>query len=115
CTGHLLTKKEGNYKFYLASDDGSLMYLDGKKVVDNNGCHGEQERHSDQKFLKPGYHKLAVDMCELGGGEVLKMRYEGPDTDNKKITIPKKALKYEEKKEPEFAKFRDGLVAWFRS
>ena len=58
----------------------------------------EQERHSDQKFLKPGYHKLAVDMCELGGGEVLKMRYEGPDTDNKKITIPKKALKYEEKK-----------------
>ena len=23
CTGHLVTRKEGNYKFYLSSDDGA--------------------------------------------------------------------------------------------
>ena len=26
--------------------------------------------------LQAGVHKITVDMCELGGGEVLKMRYD---------------------------------------
>eukprot|EP00439_Symbiodinium_sp_Y106_P057072 s365_g8.t1 len=94
CTGQLVTKKEGNYKFFLSSDDGSFMWLNGEKVVDNNDCHGERERGSSDKFLLPGVHDLAVDMCEMYGGEVLKMRYQGPDTGNSKITIPEKALQY---------------------
>ena len=71
------------------------MYLNDEKVVDNNGCHGETEKSSHQKFLKKGKHKLAVNFCEMGGGEILKMRYEGPDTGNSKITVPKSALRYE--------------------
>ena len=74
---------------------GSLLYLNGDKVVDNNGCHGERER-SGQKRLKPGAHKLVVDMCEMGGGEVLKMRYQGLDSHNHKVKIPKKVLKHDE-------------------
>eukprot|EP00439_Symbiodinium_sp_Y106_P033651 s2404_g4.t1 len=134
CTGRLVTKKEGNYKFFLASDDGildewrnsrdiprvrkmghacmwcsdmkcafpglqclrgSFMYLNGEKVVDNNGCHGEQERGSGDKFLKPGAHEIMVDMCEMGGGEVLKMRWKGPDSGNSKVKIPAAVLKHD--------------------
>ena len=71
------------------------MYLNGEKVVDNNGCHGEQERGSGDKFLKPGAHDIVVDMCERGGGEVLKMRWKGPDSGNSKVKIPATALKHE--------------------
>ena len=35
CSGYLSTRNAGNYKFYTASDDGSLLYLNGEKVVDN--------------------------------------------------------------------------------
>ena len=74
---------------------GSLMYLNGEKVVDNNGCHGEQERGSGDKFLKPGAHEIVVDMCERGGGEVFKMRWKGPDSGNSKVKIPAAVLKHE--------------------
>ena len=73
---------------------GSLMYLNGDKLVDNDGCHGETEKPSHRKFLPVGLHHLVVDMCGKDGGEVLKMRYEGPDTSNSKITVPTSALKH---------------------
>ncbi|CAE7241411.1 unnamed protein product [Symbiodinium sp. CCMP2592] len=95
-TGRLVTKKEGNRKFFLASDDGSLMYLNGENVVDNNGCHGEHEKGSGDKFLKPGADEIVVHMCEKGGGEVLKMRWEGRDSGNSKVKIPAAVLKHEE-------------------
>ena len=123
CSGHLVTKISGDYQFFLSSDDGtwaeqlryiavssiltrsatarnriwlkgSLLYLDGEKVVDNDGCHGETEKSSEQKFLAAGSHKLAVEMCDVSGGEVFKMRYQGPDTSKSKITVPKWALKH---------------------
>ena len=71
------------------------MYVNGEKVVDNNGCHGETERGGSQKMLKPGAHELVVDMCEMGGGEVFKMRWQGPDSGNSKVKIPAAALKHE--------------------
>ena len=46
------------------------MYLDGQKLVDNNGCHGEQEKSSGDTFVAKGTHRVTVDMCEMGGGEV---------------------------------------------
>ena len=70
------------------------MYLNGEKVVDNNGCHGETEKSSEEKFLGTNIHRLVVEMCELGGHEVFKMQYQGPDTHNSKITVPKWALKH---------------------
>ena len=74
------------------------MYLNDEKVVDNDDCHGERERGSDQKYLKKGKHKLAVNMCEMGGGEVLKMHYKGPDTGNSKVKIPKSVLRHDKPK-----------------
>src|SRR4051794_3630174 len=34
-TGVLKVPKNGNYKFYLNSDDGSRLLIDGKQIVDN--------------------------------------------------------------------------------
>ena len=46
------------------------MWLNDKQVVDNDGCHGERERGSSKTKYTAGAHKLVVDMCEYGGGEV---------------------------------------------
>ena len=56
---------------------GSALYLNGQKLVDNNGCHGELERHSSHKFLSTGAYQLTVDMCQGVGGSGLKMRNLG--------------------------------------
>ena len=125
CKGFLLVQQEGNYKFYTTSDDGpwtrarargggrgmtcgralessrqsgvrgSNLYLNGEKIVDNDGCHGSRERSSSSKLLSSGTHELIVDFCEGGGGETMKVHYEGPDTSNSKVTIPKEDLKHE--------------------
>eukprot|EP01052_Picozoa_sp_SAG31_P081865 SAG31_NODE_41826_length_274_cov_0.708571_1_plen_41_part_01 len=31
---------DGSYNFATESDDGSLLYVDGQRVVDNDGLHG---------------------------------------------------------------------------
>ena len=95
CTAQVAITKEGHYKFTTASDDGSLMYLNGQQIVDNNGCHGERERTSSNQWLTPGYHLVQVDMCENRWGEALKLRYQGPDTGNRKVKVSKSVLKHE--------------------
>ena len=52
-TGKLRAPTEGKYKFFLESDDGSRLYLDGKQVVDNGGLHGMDEK-SGEVQLKEG-------------------------------------------------------------
>ncbi|CAE7254099.1 unnamed protein product [Symbiodinium necroappetens] len=94
CKGFLVVRQEGNYKFYTTSDDGSNLYLNGEKIVDNDGCHGQRERSSSSKLLSSGAHELIVDFCEARGGERLYVHYEGPDTSNSKVTIPKEDLKH---------------------
>ncbi|CAE7367103.1 dlpC [Symbiodinium sp. CCMP2592] len=72
---------------------GSVLWLARQKIVDNNGCHAAQEHRSASYNLRSGVYPLKVDMCEMSGGEVLKMTYRGPDTGGKKITVPKSALR----------------------
>ncbi|GAB4415846.1 MAG: hypothetical protein OHK0039_24790 [Bacteroidia bacterium] len=67
----------GSYQFYLASDDGSKLYIDGTLVVDNDGDHGVIER-SGRTDLTTGKHRLRVDWFNGGGGSALSLAYEGP-------------------------------------
>ena len=38
--GYFVAPEAGDWTFALQSDDGSVLYLDGEKVVDNNSDHG---------------------------------------------------------------------------
>jgi len=38
-TGEIAIEKNGTYTFYLASDDGSRLLIDGAEVIDNDGIH----------------------------------------------------------------------------
>lgn len=55
------------YRFYVRSDDGSKLFIDGKTVVDNDGDHGVIENDGEIN-LKAGLHTLEV-LWFNGGGD----------------------------------------------
>lgn len=75
--GFLQVPRAGRYTFFLGSDDGSRLTIDGKTVVDVDGIHPYVERNAAIELTK-GPHPLQVDFFELGGGEVLKVEFQGP-------------------------------------
>jgi hypothetical protein len=58
-TGRFWIDKPGRYTFALASDDGSKLYIDDKKIVDNDGVHAIEEEIGHVS-LKAGIHKIHV-------------------------------------------------------
>lgn len=76
-TGSLLVPKAGKYRFFLASDDGSRLYLDGKLVINHDGLHGMSEKNGTVT-LTAGSHDLVVTYFDNGGGDGLKFNWSGP-------------------------------------
>ncbi|WP_316172819.1 MULTISPECIES: calcium-binding protein [unclassified Bradyrhizobium] len=62
----------GTYTFSLASDDGSALYIDGVRVVNNDGLHGNNTV-SGQVTLGIGSHAVEVRYFQNGGGEVVTL------------------------------------------
>lgn len=82
--GIIYIEAPGKYRFCTTSDDGSVLYLDGQKVTDNDGLHGPQERCSNQIDMTTGKHAVTADGFQRGGGAWMDVKYEGPDTGGEK-------------------------------
>jgi hypothetical protein len=67
--GNFDIPKDGNYTFKLTSDDGAILYIDGVKVVDNDGVHATKHA-SVTKTLKLGRHSLRLDYFQGARGPV---------------------------------------------
>ncbi len=57
--GYIRIDKPGTYSFHLESDDGSRLYINGKKVVSNDGSHKLRDRTGTVKLTR-GYHDIAI-------------------------------------------------------
>lgn len=68
---------EGQYTFELTSDDGSLLFIDDKLVVNNDGIHAPQTKGGKAKLTK-GVHKVVIGFMQGGGGAELEARISGP-------------------------------------
>ena len=90
--GYIDILRAGDYRFYLASDDGSNLYINGKKVVDNDGDHGVIERDGSTT-LQAGKQIIRVDYINAGGGGWLGVYYEGPGVPKQLIPADKLYLK----------------------
>ena len=77
-TGFLQIPTDGDFRFFLSSDDGSKLLIDGTVVVDHDGVHppGFQDGVAT---LKSGPHDVVVEYFEAGGGEELLVEIEGPN------------------------------------
>jgi len=76
-TGSIAIPTAGRYSFFIASDDGSRLYLDGKLVINNDGLHGMVEKNVTIN-LTAGSHDLVVTYFDNGGGDGLKFAWAGP-------------------------------------
>jgi len=77
-SGYIKIPEDGTYTFYTTSDDGSSLYIDDNKIVDNDGLHGSNEE-SGTVCLDSGYHKIDVQYFEKTGGNLLSVEYAGPN------------------------------------
>ncbi|NQT51581.1 PDZ domain-containing protein, partial [bacterium] len=87
--GYVAVPADGNYAFYLSSDDGSRLSIGDRLVVDHDGLHAADEKRGFVA-LKAGKHPIRVDFFECSGDEALAVAYEGPGID--KQPIPPTAL-----------------------
>ncbi len=92
-TGDLNVVKAGTYTIYLTSDDGSALYLDGKKIISNDGAHGTREIKVTLN-LKAGAHDLEIRYFENTGKQSLKFEWQGPDSGGKRAVVSDTALSY---------------------
>ncbi|KAL9139500.1 putative conserved tandem carbohydrate binding domain [Amphidinium carterae] len=90
-TGGIAVAAAGDYTFFIDSDDGSRVFIDGELVVDNEGLHSMRERSSTLS-LSAGTHGLEVTFFEAGGGAGAIFKYSGPDTNDLKVVVPKSVL-----------------------
>lgn len=97
-TGVIEVPSAGEYTFWLNSDDGSALDIDGRRVVLNDGDHAPVER-SGRVRLDAGPHTFELRFYQNGGGWELGVRWAGPGFDRQ--PVPASALKrYGEPMEP---------------
>ncbi|HYR59561.1 MAG TPA: PA14 domain-containing protein, partial [Chthoniobacteraceae bacterium] len=90
--GTLSAPKDGEYKFWTRSDDGSRLFIDGRQVVENGGIHPAQDRDGKVK-LKAGDHAIEVVYFDGGGQTELKVSWQAPD--GKRTEISAEALSHD--------------------
>ena len=82
--GHLKIEKDGVYRFYTRSDDGSVLKIDNEVVVDNDGWHGPK-KESGARALGEGWHDVELIFIQAGGGQYLEVGWSGPGFDEQEI------------------------------
>lgn len=67
--GTFFIPNDAAFAFEVTSDDGAILYIDGKRVVDNDGVHGPVTS-SGRKELRSGNHQLRLDYFQSSRGQV---------------------------------------------
>ncbi len=88
--GMIDAPSSGVYRFEIASDDGSELWIDGIRVIDHGGLHGATPKIGDVA-LAAGCHEIDVRMFESVGSESLTLRWRPPSI-TKFAQIPEQSL-----------------------
>ncbi len=83
-TGGIKVEKAGRYTLGIGSDDGSVLYIDGQRVIDNDGPHGYIER-TVTIDLQPGTYPFELCFFEAGGASRLEMFWIPPSGSRQSI------------------------------
>ena len=83
-SGYILVPEDGVYTFFVASDDGSRLWIGDILVVDNDGLHGSQTE-SGRIALAWGLHPIAVGFFQRTGGVDLEVAFRGPGVEHQVV------------------------------
>ena len=90
-TGMIAVPRDAQYTFYVTSDDGSKLWIDGKVLVENDGIHAPQEKSGAVK-LNAGEHTFALSYFNGGAGAELSVVWQ--EAGKSKRPIPAAALSH---------------------
>ena len=79
----------GNWTFFINSDDGSELWVNGESLATNYGMHGMRER-SGSLNLSEGLHEFRIEFFQGGGPHGLIFSWQGPNTS--KSAVPSSAF-----------------------
>ncbi|VAX28209.1 Polygalacturonase [hydrothermal vent metagenome] len=82
--GFITITQEGEYTFYLGSNDGSKLIIDNKEIVNNDGIHGYIEK-SGKIYLGKGEHLIEVRYYQAGGSKHLNVFWDEPGIEKQEI------------------------------
>jgi hypothetical protein len=83
--GYLDVPADGQYRFYLTSADGSILYIDDQLAINNDYRHSMREYTKDL-YLKAGVHKIRIDFFEYDYSAGLSIEWAGPTFFRREIT-----------------------------
>jgi len=76
-TGKLTAPKAGEYTFFLTSDDGARVLIDGQKVVEYDGIHPAGSIREGRVKLKAGDHAFRTEYFQGGSHTALFVAWQG--------------------------------------
>jgi hypothetical protein len=80
--------KEGLYKFRLHSDDGAILWINGQKVIDNDGLHPPQSKMGEMQ-LSEGKHRIRVLYFQGPRTEIALQLFVTPPGETERLFEPK--------------------------
>lgn len=83
-TGVIEIPKDGVYRFWTGSDDGSRLWIGKRQVVDSDGLHAYVEVPGDIA-LRKGKYPITVGYFEAGSGHFLRVSWSGPGIEKQEI------------------------------
>ena len=89
-SGFVDLPQSGSWTFFINSDDGTELWVNGVSIATNYGSHGMRER-SGQLNLTEGLHEFRIEFFQGGGPHGLIFSWQGPGTS--KAPIPASAFR----------------------
>ncbi len=82
--GYINIPQDGMYLFSIGSDDGSILIIDGKETIDNDGMHSFAKKEKEMLLAK-GMHTIKVLYVQGSSDSDLQLFWKGPDFGLQKI------------------------------
>ncbi len=76
--GQVRAPSTGSYTFYINSDDGSFLYLNGALVINNGGYHPDVELSYTTTLTAGQLYPIQMDMFQGSGGATAQLSWTGP-------------------------------------
>lgn len=92
--GVLVIENSGTYSFRTWSDDGSLLSIGGKQLIDNDGLHGTGYKEATVE-LSAGAYPFVLEYFQGLGGKFLSMNWKRPGDDEWQV-VPQEVIFHNE-------------------
>lgn len=86
--GTLVVPQDGTYTFFLDSDDGSRLTLDGKALITYDGIHGMGKIQSKSIELRKGRLPIKLEYFQNVFGFGLYVGWSGPGFEKRNLSVP---------------------------